>query len=84
MRRGFVPWGEEVETARSYVQAFLLRQGIHYPKREIDVSVRGDRMIVAFIWKSGTPGMLIFWGGNLRVKCIGKRAFGEQSPGNRR
>jgi hypothetical protein len=73
MRRGFVPWGEEVETAKSYVQTFLRRQGVHYPKREIDVSVRGDRMIVAFIWKAGTPGMLIFWGGNLRVKCQGKR-----------
>ncbi len=73
MRRGFVPWGEEVETAKAYVHTFLRRQGVHYPKREINVSVRGERLIVAFIWEAGTPGMLIFWGGNLRVKCQGKR-----------
>ena len=73
MRRGFVPWGEEVQTAKSYVHTFLRRQGVRYPKREIDVSVRGDQVNVAFIWKAGTPGMLIFWGGNLRVKCQGKR-----------
>jgi hypothetical protein len=30
-------------------------------------------MIVVFIWKAGTPGMLIYWGGNLKVKCQGKR-----------
>ena len=73
MRRGFVPWGQEVETAKAYVQTFLRRQGVHCPKREICVSVRGDRMIVAFIWKPGTPGMLIFWGGNLKLKCQAKR-----------
>ena len=60
LRRGFVPSGEEVETAKAYVHTFLLRQGVRYPKREIDVSVRGERLIVAFIWKAGTPGMLIF------------------------
>ncbi len=73
MRRGFVPWGEEVETAKAYVQTFLRRRGVPYPRREIDVSLRGDRIVVAFIWKAGTPGILIFWGGNLRVKCRGKR-----------
>ncbi len=73
MRRGFVPWGEEVETAKVYVQTFLRRQGVRYPKREIEVSVRGERLIVVFIWEAGTPGMLIFWGGNLRVNCKEKR-----------
>ena len=73
MRRGFVPWGEEAETAKVYIQTFLRRQGVRYAKREIDVMVRGDRIQVGFIWKSGQPGMLIFWGGNLRVKCQGKR-----------
>jgi hypothetical protein len=73
MRRGFVPWGQEVETAKAYVQTFLRRQGVHYPKREICVSVRGDRLVVVFGWKAGTPGLLIFWGGNLKVKCQGKR-----------
>ena len=73
MRRGFVPWGEEVETAKTYVQTFLRRQGVRYPKREINVMVRGDRIVVAFSWSCGAPGMLIFWGGNLTVKCHGKR-----------
>jgi hypothetical protein len=80
MRRGFVPWGQEVETAKVYVQTFLRRQGVRYPKREILVSVRGDRMIVAFIWGAGTPGMLIFWGGNLRVRGLGKRDTGREPP----
>lgn len=80
MRRGFVPWGHEVETAKAYVQTFLRRQGVRYPKREIDVMLRGDRLVVAFIWKAGTPGMLIFWGGNLRVKCSRERRSGEQPP----
>ena len=73
MRRGFVPWGEESETTKVYIQTFLRRQGVRYPKREIDVMVRGDRLVAAFSWNRGTPGMLIFWGGNLRVKCQGKR-----------
>ncbi len=80
MRRGFVPWGEEIETAKAYVQTFLRRQGIRYPKREIVVSVRGDRIIVAFNWEAGTPVMLIFWGGNLKVKCQGKRDAGGNPP----
>jgi hypothetical protein len=84
MRRGFVPWGQEVETAKVYVQTFLRRQGVRYPKREIDVSVRGDRMIVAFIWEAGTPGMLIYWGGNLKVKCQGKRDSRVNPPPPRR
>ena len=83
MRRGFVPWGEEVVTAKACVQTFLRRQGVRYPKREIEVSMQGDRMIVAFIWKAGTPGMLIFWGGNLKVKCQGKRDSGESPLQNR-
>jgi hypothetical protein len=73
MRRGFVPWGEEVETAKTYVRTFLRRQGVRYPRHEIDVMLRGERLVVAFIWKAGTPGTLIFWGGNLRVKCLGRR-----------
>ena len=83
MRRGFVPWGEEVETAKLYVQTFLRRQGVRCPKRDIVVSVRGDRMIVAFIWEAGTPGMLIFWGGNLRVKCQAKRDTSRRPPPTR-
>ena len=73
MRRAFVPRGEEVATARLYVQSFLRRQGVRCPKGEIDVMVLGDRVQVSFIWKSGAPGMVIFWGGNLRVSCQGKR-----------
>jgi hypothetical protein len=84
MRRGFVPWGQEVESAKVYVQTFLRRQGVRYPKREIDVSVHGDRILVAFIWKAGTPGMLIFWGGNLGVECQGKRDAGGEPRSRRR
>ena len=73
MRSGFVPRGEETATAKVYIQAFLRRQGVHYPKGEINVMVRGDRLVVAFIWEKGEPGMLIFWGGNLRVNCHGQR-----------
>jgi hypothetical protein len=73
MRRGFVPCGQEEETAKDYIQTFLRRQGVRYRKREINVMVRGDRMVVAFRWTRGAPGMLIFWGGNLKVKCQGKR-----------
>jgi hypothetical protein len=80
MRRGFVPCGKEVETAKAYIQTFLRRQGVRYPKREIAVMVRGDRIVVAFRWKAGTPGMLVFWGGNQRVKCQGKRESGQNPP----
>lgn len=73
MRRGLVPSGREVETAKCYVQRFLRRQGVRYLKREIDVSTRGERLLVLFFWKAGRPGCLTYWGGNLRVKGSGNR-----------
>jgi hypothetical protein len=73
MRRGLVRWGEEVATAKQYVHTFLRRQGVRYPKREIDVVVRGDRIVVVFSWEAGQPGMLIYWGGTAKVRFDGKR-----------
>jgi hypothetical protein len=60
MRRGRVPWGEEVATARRLVSMFLRRHGFKCPKRGVEVCVYGERIESFFIWPEGKPGTLAF------------------------
>ena len=50
----------EVEAAREVIQATLDRFGVDCRKREIEVSVIGNRVGAAFIFERGTPGSLLF------------------------
>ena len=52
--------GWEVGTAKEVIRTTLKRCGVDYPKTEIEASVIGKTVGVAFIFRSGTPGTLAF------------------------
>jgi len=58
--RGTVLPGCEEETARQVVSTTLQRCGNDCRKKEIEVSVIGNRVGAAFIFPKGTTGSLIF------------------------
>ena len=62
LRRGQVPAGREIEWTQNQVQRFLKRYGLRYPKKEIVVMARGDRIEAAFNWSRGQPGWLTYEG----------------------
>lgn len=52
--------GTEAEAARNAVYSALQRCGDPCPKRDIEVSLIGGRVGVAFIFEKGVPGSLRF------------------------
>ena len=58
--RGQVPAGREVDWTQKQVGLFLRRHGLRYPKKEIVVMARGDRIEAAFNWSRGQPGWLTY------------------------
>ena len=60
LMRGSVFPGWETETAKEVITTTMKRCGVDYPKREIEVSVIGITVGVAFVFHSGTPGTLAF------------------------
>ena len=60
VRRGQVSAGREIEWTQNQVQRFLKRYGLRYPKKEIVVMARGDRIEAAFNWSRGKAGWVSY------------------------
>ena len=60
LRRGQVSAGREIEWTQNQVQRFLKRYGLRYPRKEIVVMARGDRIEAAFNWSRGKAGWVSY------------------------
>lgn len=58
--RGGVNPGDEAEATREVICDTVKRCGVKCSKRDVEVSVIGNRVGVAFIFNLGTPGSLSF------------------------
>ena len=63
LRRGDVPLSLETFCVRAAVCACLKKYGFRLPKREIEVSVRGDVVEACFLWPYGQGGSIEFYRG---------------------
>lgn len=63
MRRGSVPPGTEQEIMRRVICRALSSFGVKCPVRDVDYSLRGDRMTAAFLFNRGAIGTLSFFKG---------------------
>ncbi len=72
LRRGQVPAGREVDWTQKQVGLFLRRHGLRYPKKEIVVMARGDRIEAAFNWSRGEAGWVSYGRQKARTRSNGK------------